>query len=392
MAVQVGRLCHISLHVPRGQPLARDLQRCFGFRPVAVRESGGWRQLALCSGDAVFLVNEGAPGTGGSREGPLYDLDPAHAVPTASNVCFEVADVRGAVGALRELGCPVAVQPQAVADAQGTVTYAVVRSPVGNLSHTLLERGAYRGPFLPGFQECGRPDGDGDGHSQGSWFSHVDHVALACPRGSSGAWLRWYQECLGYRRFTLSPADDHPEQGLEIRAGPAGGLRLAALRAPPGSVAPMLVLSESLPGLPVAQDQVEHFLAQHGGPGLQHVGLYTGDILATARRVAQASGNLVAPPATYYQQAGKVAQILAAGQEVGRLAELGILLDKDGRQGQGTNYLLQVFTKPLFSEETFFLELIQRQGATGFGQGNIQALWEALEEHMAACQRAGEPR
>ncbi|XP_068949236.1 4-hydroxyphenylpyruvate dioxygenase-like protein [Petaurus breviceps papuanus] len=385
MAAPVGRLCHISFHVPRGQPLARYLQRCFGFWPVAVREAGGWRQLALRSGDAVFLVNEGAPG---GREGPLYDVDPAHAVPTASNVCFEVADVRGALGALRELGCSVAVQPQTVADAQGTVTYAVVRSPVGNLSHTLLERGAYRGPFLPGFQECDPPDG----HGQHGWFSHVDHVALACPRGSSGAWLRWYQECLGFRRFSLGPADEHPEQGLDIRAGWAGGLRLAALQAPPGSEAPMLVLGESLPGLPGARDQVELFLAQHGGPGLQHVGLYTGDIMATGRRVTEAGGNLVAPPANYYQQATKVEQILAAGQEVRRLAELGILLDRDGRQGEGTNYLLQVFTKPLFSEETFFLELIQRQGATGFGQGNIQALWEALEEHMASCQGAGEPR
>ncbi|XP_072505346.1 4-hydroxyphenylpyruvate dioxygenase-like protein [Notamacropus eugenii] len=385
MAAPVGRLCHVSLHVPRGQPLARDLQRCFGFRPVALREAGGWRQLALRSGNAVFLVNEGAPGSGGGREGPLYDVDPAHAVPTASNVCFEVADVRSAVRALRELGCPVAVQPQAVADSQGTVTYAVVRSPVGNLSHTLLERGSYRGPFLPGFQECGLPDGQGD------WFDHVDHVALACPRGSSGAWLRWYQDFLGFRRFALGPADDHPEQGLEIRAGRAGGLRLAALQAPPGSEAPMLVLGESLPGLPGARDQVETFLAQHG-PGLQHVALYTGDILATARRVFEAGGSLVASPTTYYQQAGKVAQILAAGQEVERLAELGILLDRDGGQGEAPDYLLQVFTKPLVPEETFFLEFIQRQGARGFGQGNIQALWEALEEHLAADQDRGEPR
>ncbi|XP_043861199.1 LOW QUALITY PROTEIN: 4-hydroxyphenylpyruvate dioxygenase-like protein [Dromiciops gliroides] len=389
MAVPVGRLCHISLHVPRGQPLARDLQRCFGFRPVAVREAGGWRQLALRSGDAVFLVNESAPGSGGRPRGPLYDVDPAHAVPTASNVCFEVADVRGAVGALRELGCPVAVPPQAVADAQGTVTYAVVHSPVGNLSHTLLERGTYRGPFLPGFQEYGRPgDGHGQGHS--GWFSHVDHVALACPRGRSAAWLRWYQECLGFRRFTLGPADDHPEQGLEIRAGRTGGLRLAVLQAPPGSAAPMLVLSESLSSLRGAQDQVELFLAQHGAPGLQHVALYTGDILTTARRVTEAGGRLVAPPATYYQQARKVDQISEAGQELGKLAELGILLDRDGRQSEGPSYLLQVFSKPLFNQETFFLELIQREGATGFGQGNIQALWEALEEHMAASQR--EPR
>ncbi|XP_044527887.1 4-hydroxyphenylpyruvate dioxygenase-like protein [Gracilinanus agilis] len=392
MAAPVARLCHISLHVPRGQPLARDLQRCFGFRPLAMREAGGWLQLALHCGEAVFLVNERARGPGSGSEGLLYDVDPTHPVPTASNVCFEVADVRSAVGAMQALGCPVAVAPRAVADTQGTVTYAVVRSPAGNLSHTLLERGTYGGPFLPGFRACGPPEAP-DPRSLEGCFSHVDHVALACPQGSSQTWLRWYQECLGFRCFSLGSDDQPPERGLQIRAGRAGGLQLTALQAPPGSKAPMLVLGESLPGLGETQDQIELFLAQHRCPGLQHVALHTADIATATRLVAEAGGRLVAPPASYYQRRDKVAQILAAGGEPERLAELGILLDRDQKQGPGTNFLLQVFTKPLFSEETFFLELIQRQGSsTGFGQGNIQALWEALEEYLTSSQGAGKPR
>ena len=38
------------------------------------------------------------------------------------------------------------------------------------------------------------------------------------------------------------------------------------------------------------------------------------------------------------------------------------------------NYLLQIFSKPIFEEDTFFLEVIQRQGSRGFGSGNIKAL------------------
>uniref|UniRef100_A0A4W5PFQ2 Uncharacterized protein n=1 Tax=Hucho hucho TaxID=62062 RepID=A0A4W5PFQ2_9TELE len=45
-------------------------------------------------------------------------------------------------------------------------------------------------------------------------------------------------------------------------------------------------------------------------------------------------------------------------------------------------YLLQVFTKPIFSEDTFFLELIERRGASGFGEGNIQALWRSVQAYM----------
>ena len=45
-------------------------------------------------------------------------------------------------------------------------------------------------------------------------------------------------------------------------------------------------------------------------------------------------------------------------------------------------YLMQVFTHPLFSSDTFFFEIIHRHGAEGFGAGNIRALWKALDEHF----------
>ena len=45
-------------------------------------------------------------------------------------------------------------------------------------------------------------------------------------------------------------------------------------------------------------------------------------------------------------------------------------------------YLMQVFTRPLFNKETFFLEVIQRCGATGFGAGNITALWKAVDSYL----------
>lgn len=53
-------------------------------------------------------------------------------------------------------------------------------------------------------------------------------------------------------------------------------------------------------------------------------------------------------------------------------------------------YLLQVFTKPIFEEDTFFLELIERRGATGFGEGNIRALWRSVQAYMNEEQECGE--
>ncbi|XP_066121127.1 4-hydroxyphenylpyruvate dioxygenase-like protein [Saccopteryx bilineata] len=371
MAASARRLCHIAFHVPAGQPLAQDLQRLFGFQPLASREADGWLQLALRSGDAVFLVNEGA----GTRE-PLYGLDPRYAVPTATNLCFDVTDAGRAARTLEARGCCVLVPPVSVRDAQGAATYTVVRSPAGNLSLTLLERTDYCGPFLPGFQPLYSETGPG-------WISHVDHLTLACTRGSSPTLMRWFHDCLGFYHLPLSPGED-PDLGLEVTVGSGrGGLRLTALHNPSCSTVPTLVLAESLLGAASGQDQVEQFLAQHRGPGLQHVGLYTRNIIEATEGVTAAGGQLLTPPEAYYKQPGKENQILAAGLEPSRLAQQGILLD-----GDKDKFLLQVFTKSLFAEDTFFLELIQRQGATGFGQGNIRALWQSVEEQAARSQEA----
>ncbi|XP_008573085.1 PREDICTED: 4-hydroxyphenylpyruvate dioxygenase-like protein [Galeopterus variegatus] len=371
MAAPASRLCHIAFHVPAGQPLARDLQRLFGFQPLAAREAEGWRQLALRSGDAVFLVNEGSgPGE------PLYGLDTRHAVPSATNLCFDVADVGAAALALASRGCRVPVPPVSVRDAQGAATYAVVSSPAGNLSLTVLERAGYRGPFLPGFGPV--PSAPGP-----SWISHVDHLTLVCTPGSSPTLMRWFHDCLGFCHLPLSPGED-PEVGLEVATGSGhGGLRLTALQTPPGTVVPTLVLAESLRGATSSQDQVEQFLDRHQGPGLQHVELYTPNIVEATEGVAMAGGQLLTPPKAYYQQPGKERQILDAGHKPSLLAQQGILLD--GNKGK---FLLQVFTKSLFAEDTFFLELIQRQGATGFGQGNVRALWQSVQEQVARGQEA----
>ncbi|CAH6790723.1 4-hydroxyphenylpyruvate dioxygenase-like protein [Phodopus roborovskii] len=369
MAAPARRLCHVAFHVPAGQPLAKDLHRLFGFQPLAVREAGGWKQLALRSGDAVFLVNEGSgPGE------PLYGLDSHHSVPSATNLCFDVEDVDGAARALASRGCIMPVPPTSVKDAQGTAIYTVINSPAGNLSFTLLQRAGYRGSFLPGFRQLPCTPDPG-------WVSHVDHLTLACTSGTSPILRRWFHDCLGFCHLPLSPGED-PELGLEVAAGPGrGGLRLTALQIPPDSTVPTLVLAESLPGPTSKQDQVEQFLARHRGPGLQHVGLYTPNVMEASEGMMKAGVQLLTPPEAYYQQPGKEEQIIAAGHKPSLLERQGILLD-----GDKDTFLLQVFTKSLFPEDTFFLELIQRQGATGFGQNNIRALWQSVQEEAARAQ------
>ena len=84
------------------------------------------------------------------------------------------------------------------------------------------------------------------------------------------------------------------------------------------------------------------------------------------------------PPPTYYQLLEKSKEISGAGGDVGLYSDLGLLLDSEADVGEG-KYLIQIFTKPMFEEEdTFFLEVLERRGARGFGAGNITALAKSI--------------
>ncbi|KAG6928297.1 4-hydroxyphenylpyruvate dioxygenase like [Chelydra serpentina] len=399
MAAPVSRLSHIAFHVPAGTGLVSDLVGKFRFRLFAARVTAHTRQLALRKGAAVFLVNErlgGAPPAHAFPSGPtpgdggfLYDVGPSRPVSTASNVCFEVQDVASASQRLQERGFPLAIPPTHVTDDSGSVTYCVVRSVVGNVSHTLLDRSHYQGAFLPGFRAAGDvPEGPRDPAEA----TRFDHITYACSRGSTRAVLAWYQRCFGFQRFAVNRQEDAAE-GYRIH-GRGVGLRLAAMRYGKGGETGLdddckFVLAESLPE--PGKNQVDAFLEQHGGAGIQHVGLHTPDIVSTARALAEAGVRFVEPPPAYYSEAGKAEEIREAGQDPRLLSQHGILLDgeMDGDGGSGGSstpqrrYLMQIFTKPIFPEETFFLELIERQGAAGFGEGNIRALWKSVQAYLA---------
>ena len=51
------------------------------------------------------------------------------------------------------------------------------------------------------------------------------------------------------------------------------------------------------------------------------------------------------------------------------------------RDEQG--HLLQIFTETMMDRPTLFFEIIQRQGAKGFGEGNFKALFEPIERDQA---------
>ncbi|KAK7135173.1 hypothetical protein R3I93_018322 [Phoxinus phoxinus] len=406
MAAYMNRLHHISLHVSNVDKVAQKLVSRFQFNVFAARLTGRAKQLALRRGSAVFVVNE-RPSE--PVDGPqsrawssvaardhrdlrcLYGAHAHHPVDTVSNVCFEVECVERASRALRDQGlCEFLQPPTEVRDARGRVCFSVLRSAVGNVCHTLIDCSRYRGPFLPGFSAV--EPGSQTAERAHCPISHFDHITYACPRGSTALFTRWYQQNFGFQRFFID-RDEDEEQGFVLHHEGIG-LRLTAMafrsRRAVGITRPCgeedepdckLVFSESLPQQ--GSNQVDSFLDQHRGAGVQHIGLYTENILTTAHTLRLAGVQFYSPPPAYYTEVGKQQEILDAGLDPHTLSRYGILLDtdvySDSRIPPSQRLLLQVFTKPMFGENSFFLELIERRGAAGFGEGNIRALWRSVQ-------------
>lgn len=402
MAASVQRLSHLAFHVHSGQRLARHLMRRFGFQLYGSRHSRTARQLVLRKGSAVFIVNESAePGP----HGLLYDAAPPHVVDSACNVSFEVKDVERATLNLGRLGCRVLVPPSPVEDELGSVTYSVVQSVVGNVRHTLIDRSDYLGDFLPGFgPPPAAPDWPQEQDAGPVVVTHFDHITYACPQRQSGHIMDWYRSCFGFKRFLVN-RDEDTDNGYVIQGNDIG-LRLTAMEYWKCSEVGLsmstteekktdckFVIAESLPYQ--GKNQVDTFLEQHHGAGIQHVGLYTTDIISTCKSLADAGVHFFTPPPTYYTEIEKHQEIVKAGEDPDLLSKYGILLDSevDGEHckgeakcprtaNQNKRYIMQMFTKPIFSEDTFFLELIERKGALGFGEGNIRALWKSVQTFM----------
>ncbi|KAK7918803.1 hypothetical protein WMY93_010087 [Mugilogobius chulae] len=328
----------------------------------------------------------------------LYDVSSYYPVDTVANVCFEVENVQRSFETLSQMGCSFLVPPTSLRDENGVVTYSVVKSIVGNVRHTLIDKSQYEGSFLPGFkviEEARKPEDEEE--TAACPVTHFDHITYACPRRFTHEVMEWYERMFGFKRFFISSHEDPEEASCWTRRASGARLQVCHRRVAPEQ----------------GRNQVDRFLEEHRGAGIQHIGLYTSDIVSTAHSMSQAGVRFFSPPPAYYTEVslayyteiGKQQEIVEAGHSPELLSRHGILLDTDLQQRDGrrdtsgeeevskltacvvllrvlVQYLLQVFTQPLFAQDTFFLELIERRGASGFGEGNIRALWKSVQGYM----------
>jgi 4-hydroxyphenylpyruvate dioxygenase len=269
-------------------------------------------------------------------------------VPDADHA-YRVATRRGAVGV---------TEPHELADEHGTVRLATVCT-YGDTVHTFVERGTYTGVFLPGYEA--RPAAPAAG---GAGLVAIDHIVGNVELGAMDRWVAYYQDVFGMRELLhFSDTDISTEySALMSKVVTDGGGRIK------------FPLNEPAAGR--RRSQIDEFLEFYGGAGAQHIGVTTRDIVGTVETLKARGIEFLTTPGAYYDEAAERVGEIAEDME--DLRRLGILVDRDDE-----GYLLQVFSKPIGDRPTIFLEVIERHGARGFGDGNFRALFEAVEREQA---------
>lgn len=222
----------------------------------------------------------------------------------------------------------------------------------GDTIHSFIERKPHT-DFAPGYKPVPGAFEDGDIN-----FAMIDHVVANVEHMDE--WVKYYEEIFGFDLF----------MHFDINTG-RSALMSKVVSSTDGWV--KMPINE-----PSSQNsQIQEYLDRYNGPGVQHIALLTPNIIATIAEMRRMGQEFLDVPDSYYDEEfdRRIGEI---EEDKAELKRLKILVDRDH-----DGYLLQLFTKCVFTRPTLFFEVIQRRGrAMGFGEGNFRALFEAIEREQ----------
>jgi 4-hydroxyphenylpyruvate dioxygenase len=275
------------------------------------------------------------------------------------DIALRVDDAARAYAETTSRGALGVSAPVLLRDDFGEVRTSAIAT-YGETVHSFVERTNYAGPFLPGF--AGVPGPDTVARPVG--LTHIDHIVGNVGRGEMDAWVGFYETAMGFRLYQHFDEKDISTEysALMSKVMANGNERIK------------FPINEPAPGR--ARSQIEEYLDFYRGPGVQHIAMATDDIVTTVSRMRSQGVEFLRVPPSYYETL--LARVGVIDEPVERLAELGILVDRDDE-----GYMLQIFTRPVEDRPTLFFEVIQRRGSRSFGKGNFKALFEAIEREQA---------
>ena len=316
--------------------LLRALFERLGF-PVAARHRR--KDVTLHrQGDINFIINA-------EKDSFAQKFAQTHG-PSACAMAFRVKDAAFAYKRALELGA----KPGPVTAGPMELNIPCIEGIGGSLIY-LVDRYGDQSIYDVDFRAAPRPAGAEDAGLQ-----IIDHLTHNVMRGNMNKWSGFYEKLFNFREIRYFDIE-----------GAKTGLFSRAMTSPCGKI--RIPINESQDD----KSQIEEYLREYHGEGIQHIALATSDIIHTVDTLTKSNVAFQDTPDTYYE--GVDARVGEHGEDLTELAKRRILIDGNPKKGEGL--LLQIFTQNVIGP--IFFEIIQRKGNEGFGEGNFRALFESIE-------------
>ena len=348
---------HVELWVGNAKQAAFFYEHALGFtRTAYAGPETGVRDRAsyvLEQGDIRFVV------TTPMREAHEITRHQAKHGDGVRDIALTVPDATEAYRQAVTRGATGVVEPTSIEDEFGLMEVAAIAT-YGDTIHTFVDRSDYAGPFKPGYVSL-----SSNGHrNAGVGLQNIDHIVGNVELGKMNYWVEFYERVFGMTNI-LHFGDDQIQ--TEYSA-------LMSKVMSDGSGKVKFPINEPAEGK--RKSQIEEYIEFYGGAGAQHIAMASNDIVSTVEAVKERGFQFLDTPDSYFEEApGRVGEI---AEDWAVLQQHKILVDRDE-----DGYLLQIFTKTAQDRPTLFFEVIERHGATTFGEGNFKALFEAIEREQA---------
>lgn len=347
---------YIELYVGNAQQAAFFYCTTFGFTPIAYAgpETGvrDHASFVIAQGDIRLVLSAAT-----TPHHPIAQHVSLHG-DGVKDIAFTVDDVQGIFEHSVRCGAHPASEPRVIAGRNGQIHKATI-GVYGDIVHSFIQRDAIGDTYLPQYQPF-----------QHSWpvapvgLHAIDHVASCIEAGNLELWVQFYKEVFDFQQLhEESVATEYSAMNSKAVRDPSGRIKFVIMEPAPGK----------------RRSQIEDYLLSHGGPGAQHFAVSTNDIVTTVRALRAQGIQFRSTPGTYYDMLEE--RVGRLDIDVAALRDLHILVDRDD-----WGYLLQIFAKPVQARPTLFCEIIQREGARGFGSGNIKALFESIEREQTLSE------
>jgi 4-hydroxyphenylpyruvate dioxygenase len=348
---------YVELWVGNAKQSAYFYEHAMGFtRTAYAGPETGVRDRAsyvLEQGDIRFVV------TTALREDHEITKHHARHGDGVRDIALTVPDATEAYRQAVSRGARGVVEPHRVEDEYGSLELAAIGA-YGDTIHTFVNRGDYAGPFKPGYVS---QSANGQ-RNAGVGLMNIDHVVGNVELGRMNEWVAFYERVFGMTNI-LHFGDDQIQ--TEYSA-------LMSKVMSDGSGKIKFPINEPAEGK--RKSQIEEYIEFYNGAGAQHIALASSNIVDTVEQMKERGFAFLDTPDAYYDEA--VERVGAIDEDYGVLQQHKILVDRDE-----DGYLLQIFTKTAQDRPTVFFEVIERHGATTFGEGNFKALFEAIEREQA---------